>query len=130
MRKMLIAAAASLAVAGAATALTGAAQAQPYGYYTPGGGYAYRYDPPRTYGYDGRYNGYYGNDDYGSSDAAIASALLGATIAPDVLGHAPYDQYGPDPNGMVAPDGHLIKCKLVNSYDGDYGGYRTRRQCW
>ena len=140
MRKMLTAAAASLAVAGGAAALTGTAQAQPYGYYTGNGYYAYRYDPPRSYGSDGRYtpysyyNGYNGygayGGDYGTSEAALAGALLGAVISPDVLGHAPYDQFGPDPNGMIAADGHRIKCKLMDSYDSYYGAYRTRRQCW
>jgi hypothetical protein len=137
MRKMLIAAAAGLAVAGGASAVSGAAQAQPYGYYTGNGYYGYRYDPPRAYGYDGRYtpygyyNGYtpYGTTAY-SGSAGLAGALLGAVIAPEVLGHAPYDQYGPDPNGMIAPDGHRIKCKLMDSYDSYYGQYRTRRECW
>ena len=31
----------------------------------------------------------------------------------------PFDRYGPDPNGMIAPDGHRIKCKLQDDY-----GYR------
>jgi hypothetical protein len=132
MRKMLTATAAGLAVASGAMALAGAAQAQPYGHYTSDGRYAYTYEAPRAYGYDGRYlpYGYYNGYSGYSSEAALAGALLGAAIAPDILGHAPYDQFGPDPNGMVASDGHLIKCKLVNSYDGYYGAYRTRRECW
>ena len=145
MRKMLSAVVASLAVAGGAAAIAGAAHAQPYGYYTGPGHYGYRYDPPRAYGYGGGYTpysyyngyndyggyqGYGGNGYYGSSGAALAGALLGAMIAPEVLGHAPYDEFGPDPNGMIAPDGPRIKCKLVNGYDSYDGRYRTRRQCW
>lgn len=136
MRKMLSALVAGLAVAGGAGAIAGAAAAQPYGYYTGPGYYGYRYVPPRAYGEDGAYtpysyyNGYgvYGNSYYGG--AGVAGALLGVAIAPELLGHAPYDQYGPDPNGMIAPDGHRIKCKLRNIYDGAYRGYVMRRECW
>lgn len=135
MRKMLSAVVAGLAVAGGAAAIAGAAQAQPYGYYPAPGGYGYRYDPPRVYDSDGRYTTYSYYNGYGAYDGAagaagVAGALLGAAIAPEILGHAPYDRYGPDPNGMVAPDGHQIKCKLVDTYDGYYGRYMTRRECW
>jgi len=143
MRKTLCALVAGLAVAGGAAVIAGAAAAQPYGYYVAPGYYGYRYAPPRVYDYDGRYtpygyyngysgsygSGYFGNSYYGSS-AGLAGALLGAVIAPEVLGRAPSDQYGPDPNGMIAPDGHRIKCKLRNAYDSYSGGYVTRRECW
>jgi hypothetical protein len=132
MRKMLTAAA-GLAVAGGAIALAGAAQAQPTGLYVGDGYYAYRYDPPRAYGYDGRYlpyGHYYDGDSSYNSVAVLAGALLGATLPADILRHAPADQYGPDPNGMIAGDGHRIKCKLQTRYDGYYGRYRTRRECW
>jgi len=118
--------------------LASAAQAQPYGYY-PGRGadYAYTYAPPRAYGYDGRYTPYrYGDgyDGYNGGDSALAAelggALVGAAIPPDILQAAPYDRFGPDPNGMVGPDGARIKCKLVTRYDSDYGRYVTRRECW
>lgn len=134
MRKTLTAAAVSL-VAGLAGA---AALAQPYGYY-PGRGadYAYRYEPPRAYGYDGRYTPYsYGNgyDGYNGVDHGVAAglggALLGAAVSPDILSQAPYDRFGPDPNGMVGPNGQRIKCQLVNHYDSWYGRYMTRRECW
>jgi hypothetical protein len=119
-------------------ALAGAAQAQPTGYY-PGRGadYAYRYEPPKVYGYDGSYTPYsYGNgyDGYNGGDWSVAAglggALLGATMSPDILRHAPYDRFGPDPNGMVGPDGRQIKCKLVNRYDSYRGQFMTRRECW
>ena len=138
MRKTLLIALAA-GVAGVAAAGAGSAKAQPYGYYPDrSADYAYRYAPPRAYDSDGNYTAYsYGNgsDGYNASvgyglAAGLGAALLGAAISPDVLGHAPYDQYGPDPNGMVAPDGHRIKCKLTDSYNGDYGRYVTRRACW
>jgi hypothetical protein len=136
MRRMLAAASAALAIAGGA-AMTGEVQAQPYGYYTPYGGYAYSYSPPRAYGYDGRYtpysyyNGYDGYNGGYSSSAGLAGALLGSMMGGGYYGRdVPYDRYGPDPNGMIAPDGHRIKCKLRSGYDSDYGGYRTRRECW
>jgi hypothetical protein len=119
-------------------ALSGAAAAQPYGYY-PGRGadYAYRYDPPRAYGYDGRYTPYsYGNgyDGYDAGDEVAAGglggALLGRPMPPDLLAQSPYHRFGPDPNGMAGPDGATIKCKLVNRYDSWYGRYMTRRECW
>jgi hypothetical protein len=47
-----------------------------------------------------------------------------------VKGHPAYDEYGPDPNGLRAPDGHRIKCKLVDQWDDDYGQYVRRRNCW
>ncbi len=37
-----------------------------------------------------------------------------------VAGHAPYDLYGPDPNGAIAPDGYRIKCKIIEG----------QRECW
>lgn len=143
MRRMLSALVAGLAVAGGAAAFTGGAQAQPYGYYGAPGYYGYRYDPPRTYGptgaytpynyyngYDGYngYGGYSGYDGYGGYGAA--GSVLGAALAPEILGHAPYDEYGPDPNGLVAPDGHQIKCKLIDNWDSYRNAYVKRRQCW
>ena len=109
-------------------ALASTAQAQPSGYY-PGRGadYAYRYEPPKAYGYDGRYTPYSYGDGY---DGFNGRTLPGAALSPDVLSQAPQDRFGPDPNGMVRPDGAVIKCKLVNRYDSDYGRYMTRRECW
>lgn len=133
MARTLTALAAGLAMMGAA------AQAQPYGFHPSpwSADYAYRYDPPRAYGYDGRYTPYsYGNgyDGYNGGDASAAAGLggvlLGAAMTPDILGRAPYDRFGPDPNGMVGPDGRAIKCKLTNRYDSYYGRHMTRRECW
>lgn len=129
MRKMLSALVAGLAVAGGAAAIAGAAQAQPYGYYPAPGYYGYRYEPPRTYDAEGRYTPYTYENGYGS-EPALAGVLLGSVLAPDVAGHAPYDQYGPDLNGMVATDGHAIKCKLVDTWSDRYGRYMKRRECW
>jgi len=126
MRRMLTAVTAGLAIAGGAAALAGSAQAQPYGYYRDNGYYGYRYDPPRAYGGDGRYTPYsYYN---GYDGAGVAGALIGSLMG--YRANVPYDRYGADPNGMIAPDGHRIKCKLRSRYDGDYGGYRTVRECY
>jgi hypothetical protein len=130
---------AGLAVAGGATAITGGAQAQPYGYYpNRSADYGYRYEPPRAYDNQGRYtpysyyNGYEGYGG-GAGYAAIAApggALPGAVAASQVLSHAHYDRYGPDPNGLPATDGHRIKCKLVASWDSRRNAYRRQRECW
>jgi hypothetical protein len=129
MRKMLGAALLGLTVAGGAvTAST--AQAQPYGYYAPPAGY-----------YD---HGYYVApapapivpaypapvyDD--PAAAAAASAALGAAIGGYVYAPpVPVDAFGPDPNGMIAPDGHRIKCKLRDNWDSRIDRYVTRRECW
>ncbi|RAK51499.1 hypothetical protein [Phenylobacterium deserti] len=141
MRKMASAAMAALVAAGALSAL-GAAEAQPYGYYTGPGGYGYRYDPPRAYDPYGRYvpgRPYYnGYDGYpgDSSIAGAAGAVLGALLGDPGYGSGygwsgvPHDRYGPDPNGMIGPDGRRIKCKLRRSYDPYYRGQVTRRECW
>jgi len=143
MRKMLSAraagvVAAGLMAAGGAAATAGAAKAQPTGYYPAPGAYAYRYDPPRAYDANGDYtgqtygDGYDGYDAYGDAAAAAGDtgAALGAAVAAATLGHAPYDQYGPDPNGAVAPDGHQLKCKLVQDWNDYADRYVTRRVCW
>jgi hypothetical protein len=92
-----------------------AVQAQPrywqddQGQYQPrshGDDYRYRSQP-----YPDRYYGY------------------GYEGVPLVRGHPAYDEYGPDPNGLRAADGHRIKCKLVDQWDDYYGRIR-RRQCW
>jgi hypothetical protein len=41
----------------------------------------------------------------------------------------PYDRFGPDPNGMIAPDGHVIKCKLRDTWSDRVDRYVTRRVC-
>jgi len=49
----------------------------------------------------------------------------------DYRGYAdvPYDRFGPDPNGMIAADGHRIKCKLQDTYSYRFDRYVTRRVC-
>ncbi|HEV2531366.1 hypothetical protein [Phenylobacterium sp.] len=125
MRKMLGAAVIGLTAIGGAVIVSGA-QAQPYGYYSP---------PPAGYYDNGyyhpapTYNGYYTAPAYGYNDpAAVAGALIGSVIAPAYGSAVPVDRFGPDPNGMIAPDGHRIKCKLRTGYT-TYGRYRTFREC-
>ena len=79
--------------------LAAAAHAQPYPYDEPG------YYP--HYGYDRYYDEGY--------------------RAP--RGEVPVDRYGPDPNGMISRDGHVIKCKLQDRYDDYLDRYVTRRVC-
>ena len=126
MRKMLSAAVIGLAALGGAV-IAGGAQAQPYGYY---------YNPPTGYYDNGyyhpapAYNGYYTAPAYGYNDpAAVAGALIGSVIAPAYGPAVPVDRFGPDPNGMIAPDGHRIKCKLRDDYDVR-GHMYTRRECY
>lgn len=132
MRKMLGAALIGLTVAGGAV-FASTAQAQPYGYYySPAPGYydnGYYRPAPTPY-----YNGYYGAPRYDDDSAAgLAGALIGSVLGDGYgSGYGPgvrVDRFGPDPNGMIAPDGHRIKCKMRTGYDG-YGRYRTYRQCW
>jgi len=129
MRKMMGAALIGLTVAGGAV-IAGTASAQPHGYYyAPAPGYYdngyYRSSPPP---YD--YNGYYGNGYYNNNPAGVAGALIGSLLGGPYPAGVPVDRYGPDPNGMIAPDGHRIKCKLRSGYDGRYGRYHTYRECW
>src|SRR4051812_11659615 len=124
MRKFLIAAMAGASVLGGA-AIAQSTQAQPYGYYERG----YHYDADGRRFYDDGYGRHYVDPvrryDYDDAPLAIAGAVLGS-----VMGEVPYDRYGADPNGMIARDGHRIKCKLSSGYDGRYGGYMTHRVCW
>jgi len=129
MRKMLGAAVVGLTALGGAV-IAGSATAQPYGYYyNPAPGYYdngyYRPAPAPYYN-----NGYYVAPSY-DNGAGLAGALIGSLFGQGYSGSAvPVDRYGPDPNGMIAPDGHRIKCKLRSGYDNRYGGYHTYRQCW
>jgi hypothetical protein len=102
MLKLFLAAAAGTCVLGGAL-IAQTAQAQPYGYYAPGyygQAPAYRYD---AYGYRSWRHRY---------------------------GDVPYDAYGPDPNGMIAADGHRLKCKLRDDWDDRYDRYVTHRVCY
>ena len=135
MRTIMSAAVIGLTALGSAV-VVGGAQAQPYGYYqsAPSGYYDhgyYRsaptynngyYAPPPSYGY-------YDNN----SGAGLAGALIGSLIGPSYgngyQNSVPVDRFGPDPNGMIAPDGHRIKCKLRTGYDS-YGRYTRMRECY
>ena len=123
MRKLLLAAAAGATLLGGA-AISQTASAQPYVVYPaapaavePG----YRYDA---------YGRPYYDDGYRAPGVYVGEA--GSVLGPAIVnGYAsvPYDRYGPDPNGMIAPDGHRIKCKLSDSYDSRLDRYITRRVC-
>ncbi len=124
MRKLLAATLAGATVAGGVM-IAGTASAQyydRYGYYHPAPAYVdpyYRPLPAVPY-------------DYGSnSTAALGLSVLGSVLGLDsgYMARVPVDRYGPDPNGMIAPDGHRIKCKLKSRYDRYYRGYVTRREC-
>ncbi|HEY0436773.1 MAG TPA: hypothetical protein VGC92_09045 [Phenylobacterium sp.] len=122
MRNLLLAAAAGAAALGGA-AIAPAVHAQPYDYYRPAPAYepAYRYDDyGRRYDYDEAYRPGYA--------APMAGAVIGSTIY-DTYGRVPVDRFGPDPNGMIAPDGHRIKCKLRDTWDDRFDRYMTRRVC-
>ena len=114
----------TLIFAGALAALLPAAvQAQPRYYYGQGDqgyyqdrGY-YRGDRDDD---DDRRAPRYWNRGYG----------YGYPGVPYVKGHPAYDEFGPDPNGTRAPDGHRIKCKLQDEWDGYLGQYVRRRNCW
>lgn len=132
MRKMMGAALIGLTVAGGAV-IAGTASAQPYGYYyAPAPGYydnGYYRSSPTPY-YNG-YNGYYGNGYYDNNPAGVAGALIGSLLGGGSYpAGVPVDRFGPDPNGMIAPDGHRIKCKLRSGYDNRIGRYHTFRECW
>ena len=125
MRKMLGAALIGLTVAGGAVIAT-SSQAQPYGYYAPAPGY---YDhgyyvpaPSPAPSYYAPAPGYY--DSQAAAAASLGAAVGGYVYQPGV----PVDRFGPDPNGMIAPDGHRIKCKLRDDYDSR-GRLYTRREC-
>ena len=121
MRKLLFAAAAGATVLGGAM-IAGAAQAQPY-YVAPAPAYV---APAPAYHFDS-----YGRLVY---DPPYAAPVVGGAVIGPSLGLAygavPFDQYGPDPNGMIAADGHKIKCKLQDDYDGRFDRYMTHRVCY
>jgi hypothetical protein len=121
MRKLL------LTALGAATAIGGAAiaqnvSAQPYVVYpAPVAQPGYRYD---------EYGRPYFDDGYRAPGVYVGEA--GSVLGPALVqGYAavPYDRYGPDPNGMIAPDGHRIKCKLDDGWDSRLDRYVTHRVC-
>jgi hypothetical protein len=129
MRKMLGASVIGLTALGGAV-IAGGAQAQPYGYYAPApsGYYDNGYYRPAPAPYYNR--GYYAPPPAYNDGAGLAGALIGSLVGPSYAGNVPVDRYGPDPNGMIAPDGHRIKCKLTSGYDGRWGGSRTHRECY
>ncbi|MBW8815798.1 MAG: hypothetical protein JF588_20460 [Caulobacterales bacterium] len=130
MRKLAIAALAGLTIAGGLGMAT-SGSAQPYRYYSP-------YDHSWHYTHDrDRYDAYRDRDrdDDGYRDrdgAALAGAVLGSLLGSDTgfYDRAPVDRFGPDPNGMIAPDGHRIKCRLRTNWDTYRDAYVTRRVCW
>ena len=126
MRKTLGAAIAGLTIVAGGAMVAGAATAQPY--------YGYYYNPPPTaYYYNPPVNPYAPAPAYATPYYAapgLAGAVIGSILGADsfaTVPGVPVDRFGPDPNGMLAADGHRIKCKLRDDYDY---GYRTRRVCW
>jgi hypothetical protein len=124
MRKLVLAAVAGGTILGGAT-IAQAVSAQAYVYYPPAAAPAiepgYRYDA---------YGRPYYDDGYRAAPGVYVGEA-GSTLGPALVeGYArvPYDRYGPDPNGMIAPDGHRIKCKLTDDWDSRYG-YHTHRVC-
>jgi hypothetical protein len=122
MRKLLLAGVAGATLLGAAL-IAQSASAQPYIIYPAGPSVVepgYRYD---AYG-----RPYYDDGYRAPAYVPEAGSVLGPAL---VEGYAsvPYDRYGPDPNGMIAADGHRIKCKLADDYDDYDGRYQTRRIC-
>jgi hypothetical protein len=117
-------AAAPLLLAG--VVLAGGAAAQPFGYYPAPGHYAYHYAPPRAYDANGNYTAFVFFNGVDFSDPVPGTGLL----APEILARAPYDRYGPDPNGLIAVDGHMIYCRLVQTWSGTVHRYLQQRECW
>ena len=123
MRKLLFAAAAGATLLGGAM-ISQTVSAQPYVVYpapAPAVEPGYRYDA---------YGRPYYDDGYRAPGVYVGEA--GSVLGPAIVqGYAsvPYDRYGPDPNGMIAPDGHRIKCKLDDTYDSRLDRYITRRVC-
>lgn len=127
MRKLITAALAGATVAGS-VAIAQSAAAQPYDYGPPPG-----YSDPYRYSYPDRYSPY--DDRYrSSSDIGVLGSVLGSVLGlnygSSFYSRVPVDQYGPDPNGMIGPDGRRIKCKLRRTQDRYYGGYIVRRECY
>lgn len=126
MRKLTIAALAGLTIAGG-LGLATSGSAQPYRYYSP-------YDHSWHYTYDrDRYDTYRDRDRYDDDDAgsALAGAVLGSLLGgAGYYDSAPVDRYGPDPSGMIAPDGHRIRCHMRTHWDNYRDAYVTRRTCW
>lgn len=125
MRKLLVAAAAGATVLSGAM-IAQAVQAQPYWvpaapYYAP----AYHYDSYGRRYFEDAYGRHYIDGPVYDAPVGLGGALLGS-----LLGDVPYDRYGADPNGMIARDGHVIKCKLQDDYDSRYGRYMTHRVCY
>src|SRR4051812_29135038 len=124
MRKLITAALAGATFAGG-FAVAGTANAQ---YYDRYGNYHrsyadeyYRVPPPAQDPY------YYGRRG-GSADAL---SVLGSVLGLDdgYMARVPVDRYGPNPHGLIAPDGHRIRCKLRSGYDSYYRGYVKQRTC-
>jgi hypothetical protein len=112
----------TLIFAGALAALLPAAvNAQPRDSYDQGDQGYYQGDP-------GYYRG--DRDDDDRRAPRYWDRGYGYGVVPYVRGHPAYDEFGPDPNGVRALDGHRIKCKLVDQWDGYTGQYIRRRACW
>jgi len=128
MRTKLGAAFAGLTAVAGGALIAGAAQAQTY-YYSPAP--TYYYNPPPSAYYVPTTPAYVAPSYYAAP--GVAGAVIGTILGADAYAAVPgvpVDQYGPDPNGMLAPDGHRLKCKLRTGFDSYHDAYMTHRECW
>lgn len=132
--RRLTRAAACAAAAAAAALFALSAKAQPFGYYWGWDNYGYRYAPPIAYGPNGEdtgfryFNGYDGFNGGAKLAPPLTTAWDPARPAP-TLGAIPSDAYGPNPDGMVGPDGRRIQCRVIGRWDAIWGRYVGQRQC-
>lgn len=131
-RLALTSARAGLAATAAMLALS--AQAQPFGYYWGWDNYGYRYAPPIAYGPNGEDTGfrYFNGYDGFNGSAKLAPPLIQAwnpALPAPTLGAIPTDAYGPNPDGMVGPDGRRIQCRIVGRWQAAWGRTVGQREC-
>lgn len=82
--------------------------------------------------YDNAYYGpvYHPGYVYDRSGSSVAASVLGSLLGGSYdYAAVPVDQFGPNPSGMIAPDGHRIRCTLRTRYDNVYNARVTRREC-
>jgi hypothetical protein len=118
MRKLTLAALAGVTVAGAA--LAGCASDPYYD------SYAWNRTDPY---YDQAYYGPVYRPGYVYAPGTVGASVLGSLLGAYDYAAVPYDQFGPNPDGLRAVDGHRIRCTLRTRYDSFYNARVTRREC-